>query len=167
MLELYWLPAMEEARQVTLAPFKRALFSRADAQSSLLPTPSPFPTPLFPRSARRSVALPRVRLCWLCVRVRGVRASQSAALLRLTQRLYSRTWGAAARGFRLATAAAAQPQLAIYVDRTSLRLPGACLLHLLEGVPCTIKVRRALPLSRSLRWPTDALTALRFSASKI
>mmetsp|Transcript_50509 Transcript_50509/g.83708 ORF Transcript_50509/g.83708 Transcript_50509/m.83708 type:complete len:744 (-) Transcript_50509:304-2535(-) len=78
MLELYWLPAMEETRQ----------------------TPS---------------------------------------LFQITHQLYSKTWAQGAHGFRVRHAPQ-QPRLGVYVDRTSIRLPCASLVPLLEGVRCTIKV---------------------------
>jgi len=67
-------------------------------------------------------------------------------LLRITQRLYACTWAAGARGFR-ADHAPPSPLLALYIDRTAMRLPFAALLPLLKGVRC--KIRVALPSSLS------------------
>ena len=57
---------------------------------------------------------------------------QSPQLLRITQRLYARTWATGSAAFK-ASQAPKRPSLAFYVDRTSLRLPGNALEPLRAG----------------------------------
>jgi len=63
---------------------------------------------------------------------------QSETLHEITLQLFAATWGAAAPGFKLQrragmAAPAPRPQLGLYIDRTSLRLPAAAIGHLVGG----------------------------------
>jgi hypothetical protein len=60
---------------------------------------------------------------------------QDPRLHEITLQLFSATWGAAARGFKLdrrGGAPAARPTLGLYIDRTSLRLPACAMRHLVS-----------------------------------
>ena len=59
---------------------------------------------------------------------------QLPALHDVTRTLFERSWGAAARGFRRSRSSGmvAQPDLGLYIDRTSVRLPAAALQPLLR-----------------------------------
>ena len=70
-------------------------------------------------------------------------ARQSPRLISIFQQLYNATWGRSVRGFSSAFCGRPpplEPRLAIYVDRTSIRLPLSSLSHILRGEGLKIRV---------------------------